>query len=157
LSPSNGLVDIKGISQPNLLGKATMAKTEPLESLDSCEPPLRSSSKSSLFFIRRDSGGNWVVRDQAGFCGGLFVNRSEAVRFAMRENEYHSRAVIMVPGILELTADFCPHDLAGRQQHRSVKVASHNDRKRTVCVDSIKKAQPIFGTGANFSAACVRM
>jgi hypothetical protein len=102
-----------------------MAQIEPLEPPDSFEPPPRSSSKSSLFFIGRDSGGSWVVQDHAGICGGLFVNRSEAVRFAMRENGHHSRAVIMVPGILELTADFRPHDPAGRPQHRSVGVAAH--------------------------------
>jgi hypothetical protein len=124
-SPSNGLGGINDISQPTLYGKANMAHIEPLEPPDSCEPPLRSSSKSSLFFIGRDSAGNWVVRDEAGLCGGLFVNRSEAVRFAMRENGRHSRAVVGVPGILELTADFRPHDLTGRHRDRSVKAAAH--------------------------------
>ena len=103
-----------------------MAQVEPWEPPDSCESPLRSSSKSSLFFIGRDSGGNWVVRDQAGFCGGLFVNRSEAIRFAMRENGHSSRAVIMVPGILELTSNFWRHDLVtGRHTERRINVSSH--------------------------------
>ena len=63
--------------------KNNMAQIESLESQEFCEPPLRPHSRSSLFFIGRDSRGNWVVRDQAGLCGGLFVNRSEALRFAM--------------------------------------------------------------------------
>lgn len=78
-----------------------MPQIEPLESLKSCEPPLRLISRSSLIFIGRDSHGNWVVRDQAGLFGGLFVNRSEALRFAMLENGCRPQAVIMVPGILE--------------------------------------------------------
>jgi hypothetical protein len=105
--------------------KSHMPQIEPLEPPDSCEPPLRFSSKS-LFFIGMDRRGNWVARDQAGLCGGLFVNRSEAVRFAMRENGRHSRAVIMVPGILELTADFWSLGLgAGRHQVRGVRAAAH--------------------------------
>jgi hypothetical protein len=66
------------------------------------KPPSPSCSKSSLFLIGRNSRGNWVVRDQKGLCGGLFVDRAEAVKFAMFENGHRPQAVIMVPGILEL-------------------------------------------------------
>jgi hypothetical protein len=66
------------------------------------KPPSSSCSKSSLFLIGRNSRGNWVVRDQKGLCGGLFVDRAEAVKFAMFENGHRPQAVIMVPGILEL-------------------------------------------------------
>jgi hypothetical protein len=48
------------------------------------------------------AGTGWVVQDQRGLCGGLFVNRAEAVKFAMFENGNRPQAVIMVPGILEL-------------------------------------------------------
>jgi hypothetical protein len=63
------------------------------------EPP---SSPSSLFMVGKDSRGNWVVQDQKGLCGGLFVNRAQAVKFAMFENGNRPQAVIMVPGVLEL-------------------------------------------------------
>jgi hypothetical protein len=66
------------------------------------KPPSSSCSKSSLFMIGRNSRGNWVVRDQKGLCGGLFIDRAEAVKFAMFENGNRPQAVIMVPGILEL-------------------------------------------------------
>jgi hypothetical protein len=82
-----------------------MAQIKSQESQESCEPPLRPLSRSSLFLIGRDSRGHWVVRDQAGLCGGLFINRSEALRFAMLENGRRPRAVIMVPGILEFSID----------------------------------------------------
>ena len=110
-----------------------------------CEPPLRPQSRSSLFFIGTDRRGNWVVRDQAGLCGGLFVNRSEALRFAMLENGRRPQAVIMVPGILEFSIDgpakaaadnnstgvaetngrVRPHDLVAGQRERGFMVAAH--------------------------------
>ena len=62
------------------------------------EPP----SRNNLFMIGRNSRGNWVVRDQAGLHGGLFIDRTEALRFALFENGRQPQAVLMVPGILEL-------------------------------------------------------
>jgi hypothetical protein len=61
-----------------------------------------STSRSSLFLIGQNSRGNWVVRDQRGLRGGIFVDRAKALRFAMFENGNRPRAVIMVPGVLEL-------------------------------------------------------
>ena len=66
------------------------------------KPPSPSCSRSSLFLVGRNSRGNWVVQDQNGLRGGLFVDRAEALKFAMFENGKHPQAVIMVPGILEL-------------------------------------------------------
>ena len=68
---------------------------------DKGEPPSPARAKS-LFRVGRNSRGNWVVQDQSGLCGGMFVNRTEAVKFAMFENGNRPQAVIMVPGILEL-------------------------------------------------------
>jgi hypothetical protein len=34
--------------------------------------------------------------------GGLFVDRAEALKFALFENGHRPQAVVMVPGILEL-------------------------------------------------------
>ena len=66
------------------------------------KPPSPSCSKSSMFLVGRNSRGNWVVQDQNGLRGGLFVDRAEALKFAMFENGKRPQAVIMVPGILEL-------------------------------------------------------
>jgi hypothetical protein len=68
---------------------------------DKGEPPSTTRAKS-LFRVGRNSRGNWVVQDQSGLCGGMFVNRTEAVKFAMFENGNRPQAVIVVPGILEL-------------------------------------------------------
>jgi hypothetical protein len=66
------------------------------------EPPSSSSMKPSLFLVGKDSHGQWVVRDQGGRRGGLFVGRAEALKYAMFENGNRPEAVIMVPGVLEL-------------------------------------------------------
>jgi hypothetical protein len=66
------------------------------------EPPSSGGSKSSLFLVGRDRRGHWVVQDQGGLCGGLFVDCAEALKFAMSESGNRPQAVIMVPGILEL-------------------------------------------------------
>jgi hypothetical protein len=73
------------------------------------EPPSTGRAKS-LFRIGKNSRGNWVVQDQSGLCGGMFVNRTEAVKFAMFENGNRPQAVIMVPGILELDMSAQPRD-----------------------------------------------
>jgi hypothetical protein len=61
-----------------------------------------SGSEPPLFLIAKDSQGNWVVQDQSGLHGGLFVDRAEALKFAMFENGNRPQTVIMVPGVLEL-------------------------------------------------------
>ena len=64
-------------------------------------------ANASSFFIGRDSRGNWVVQDEQRLCGGLFVDRAEAVRFALFENGNRPQAVIMVPGEFELDMSGC--------------------------------------------------
>jgi hypothetical protein len=76
---------------------------------DKGEPPSTARAKS-LFRVGRNSRGNWVVQDQSGLCGGMFVNRTEAVKFAMFENGNRPQAVIMVPGVLELDMGAQPHE-----------------------------------------------
>jgi len=74
------------------------------------EPPSpEPSPQIPLFMIGKDSRGHWVVQDKHGICGGLFVNRAEALRFAMFENGNRPQAVIMVPGVLELDMNRKPH------------------------------------------------
>ena len=65
---------------------------------ETCSPR---SSKPAAFFIGRDSHGAWVVQDDRGLRGGLFVDRTQALRFALFENGNRPQAVVMVPGIFE--------------------------------------------------------
>lgn len=62
------------------------------------EPP----SCSSLVFIGKNSDGIWVAQEQNGLFGGLFINRAEAVRYALFENGHHPEAIVPAPGPLEL-------------------------------------------------------
>lgn len=64
------------------------------------EPP--SSLQHLLFIIGRNSKGQWVVQDQGGLHGGLFVNRTEALKYALFENGNRPQAVVMVPDVIEL-------------------------------------------------------
>jgi hypothetical protein len=74
------------------------------------EPPSpRPQSKSALFFIGKNSRGNWVVQDQHHLSGGLFIDRAAALRFALFENGNQPQSVIMVPGVLELDLNSSYH------------------------------------------------
>ena len=64
--------------------------------MNEAEPPSpQTSAHSSLFRIGRDSHGHWVVQDQQGLRGGLFVGKAEALKFAMFENGNRPQAIIM--------------------------------------------------------------
>jgi len=54
----------------------------------------------NFFRIGKDSQDHWVVQDDQRLCGGLFIDRAAALKFAMFESG--PQAVIMVPGIFEL-------------------------------------------------------
>jgi hypothetical protein len=67
------------------------------------EPPSSEhSAPANIFLVGRDSRGHWVVQDERGLCGGLFVDRNKAIRFAMDETGKRPQAIRLVPGILEL-------------------------------------------------------
>ena len=67
------------------------------------EPPSsRTRTKSPVFYIGKNSRGSWVVQDREHLHGGLFISRTEALKFALLENGHRPQAVVMVPGILEL-------------------------------------------------------
>ena len=87
--------------------------------MDKGEPPSSRCWTPSLFLVGKDSRGHWVVQDQRGLRGGLFVDRAEAVKFAMFENGNRPQAVVMVPGILELNMSGKPrashHSMADAQ------------------------------------------
>jgi hypothetical protein len=83
------------------------------------EPPAEPPSTPDLFLIGRNSRGAWVVRDQRGLRGGLFIDRVEALRFALFENGRRPQAVVMVPEGLEL--DLGPSAKAASQPRADFK------------------------------------
>ncbi len=54
-----------------------------------------------VFRIGRDRHGHWVAQDQHGLRGGVFVDRAEALRFAMSENGNCREAVVVVSDVME--------------------------------------------------------
>ena len=64
------------------------------------EPP--SWFRPPVFMVGQDGRGNWVVQDQKGMRGGLFVNREAALRYVRSENGFKPQAVVVVSGGIEL-------------------------------------------------------
>ncbi|HVX75375.1 MAG TPA: hypothetical protein VHB49_04560 [Bradyrhizobium sp.] len=63
------------------------------------EPP---SCTSNIVLIGRNSKGNWVAQEQNGLFGGLFVNRDQAMKYALFENGHHPETIVLASGIIEL-------------------------------------------------------
>jgi hypothetical protein len=64
------------------------------------EPPSCSTA-STIVFVGKNSRGQWVAREQNGLYGGLFVNRAQAVKYALFENNHHPETIIELP-LIEL-------------------------------------------------------
>jgi hypothetical protein len=65
------------------------------------EPP---SCGSHLVIIGRNSRGNWVAKEQNGLFGGLFVNRAQAMKYALFENGDHPATIVLTSNVVELDA-----------------------------------------------------
>ena len=65
------------------------------------EPPSCSSS-STIVFIGKDSRGRWVAQAQNGVYGGLFVNRAQAIKYALFENGRHPETIVELSRGIEL-------------------------------------------------------
>ena len=89
------------------------------------EPP--SWLRPPVFMIGQDRRGNWVVQDQKGIRGGLFVDRAAALRFVRFENGDRPQAVVMVSDGLELDLsrkpETAPHRQAGINSQRQRRIA----------------------------------
>ena len=66
------------------------------------EPPSCNVTASTIVFIGRDKSGHWVAQQQDGLYGGLFVNRAEAIKYALFENGRHPETIVELPRDLEL-------------------------------------------------------
>jgi hypothetical protein len=60
-----------------------------------------SRRRSPRLIDGQDCHGRWVVRDRLGLCGGWFIGRAEAIRYAMFEAGGAPRAVLLAPGVVE--------------------------------------------------------
>src|ERR1700733_10113037 len=65
------------------------------------EPPSCSAA-STVVFIGKNHRGNWVAQEQNGLYGGLFVNRAQAVKYALFENGHHPETIVELAREIEL-------------------------------------------------------
>jgi hypothetical protein len=65
------------------------------------EPPSCSTA-STIVFIGRNCRGNWVAQEQNGLYGGLFVNRAQAIKYALFENGHHPEMIVELSREIEL-------------------------------------------------------
>jgi len=88
------------------------------------EPPS-CISLAAVVFIGRDRSGNWVAQEQNGLFGGLFVNRAQAVKYALFENGHHPETIIERARVIELdmgkrvSAEPTPATLAANTPRRA--------------------------------------
>ena len=92
-----------------LYGAYRHLKSDVQQCVDSGDCNMRLASKyqatyepPQVFMIGQDSRGNWIVRDQSGLRGGLFVERAQALRYVRDEAGDHPRAIVMISGAFEL-------------------------------------------------------
>ena len=78
------------------------------------EPPSCSSAAFSLVFIGQNHRGQWVAQEQNGLYGGLFVNRAQAIKYALAENGHHPETIVELSRKIEL-------DMGGARQVGNVR------------------------------------
>ena len=64
--------------------------------------PLSCSSLFNIVFIGKNKRGQWVAQEQNGLYGGLFVNRAQAVKYALFENGHHPETIVELSREIEL-------------------------------------------------------
>jgi hypothetical protein len=64
--------------------------------------PTSCSAASAIVFIGRNRRGQWVALQQNGLYGGLFVNRTQAIKYALFENGHHPETIIELSRVIEL-------------------------------------------------------
>ena len=73
-----------------------------------CVEPPSCSSRSAIVFIGRNKRGQWVAQEQNGLYGGLFVNRAQAVKYALFENGHHPETIVELTREIELDMSVTP-------------------------------------------------
>lgn len=66
------------------------------------EPPSCSTAAFPLVFIGQNHRGDWVAQEQNGRYGGLFINRAQAIKYALAENGHHPETIVELSRKIEL-------------------------------------------------------
>lgn len=78
------------------------------------EPPSCRPAAPTVF-VGRNRCGNWIACEQNGVFGGLFVNRAQAFKYALRRNGHHPEAIIELSHEIELDVSANPEIAATRR------------------------------------------
>lgn len=62
----------------------------------------------STIFVGPNRRGNWVAREQNGIFGGVFVNRAQALKYALFQNGYHPETIVEMSCEIELDIPATP-------------------------------------------------
>jgi hypothetical protein len=71
-----------------------VSKEQSMTQSKQAEPPSREGHR--VLMVGQDRRGNWVVQEQSGNCGGLFVSRDAALRYVRDENREQKWPVVMI-------------------------------------------------------------
>lgn len=79
------------------------------------EEPPSCSPRAPTVFVGKNRRGNWIVCEQNGIFGGLFVNRAQAFKYALRENGHHPETIVEL--LHEIEPDiFANPEIAGTRR-----------------------------------------
>jgi hypothetical protein len=99
------------------------------------EVKAASVASYSRLFIGQDRAGHWVVKDAQSLCGGLFANRTEAIRFAMYECQRRPQSVIMLPDGLELDGPLDQREGSDQAKRAQTKKGAPKSRPPACSID----------------------
>jgi hypothetical protein len=83
-------------------------------------------ARPSRFVVGRDGDGHWVVWDRQALCGGSFVNREDAVRYARFESEGAPGQVTLSNDVVHF--EVTPRTVPGSIGSRAEDNETSNDR-----------------------------
>jgi hypothetical protein len=66
-------------------------------------PVPRRANDIHRFVVGRDVEGHWIARDEQGLTGGVFADRTAAIRFAVMESNHQAGAVRFAPATAKLS------------------------------------------------------
>lgn len=72
------------------------------------DEPLSCRPAAPTVFVGRNRRGNWIACEQNGIFGGLFLNRAQALKYALRENGYHPETIVELSHEIELDVSADP-------------------------------------------------
>lgn len=109
------------------------------------EPPSGSPTAPTVF-VGNNGRGNWVVREQNGIFGGLFVNRAQAFKYALFENGHHPEAIVELSHEIEL--DIFANDLRLLDLDRA-RISSPDGMRASCTPASITSGVTLHGSNSH--------